>query len=309
MAQTSVKDKKSAPKVQNRPASRVLARRETISAYLFMLPSLIFFVGFVLVPMGMCLVYSFLDMGIDTSAATFTGLSNYVEMFQDKTFIRSLWNTILIVVVSVPLVTAFSLWVGSAIYPMRSKLRSFFRCVFYLPVVTGSVAVTVVWKWMFNPYNGLLNQIFGTVGFDWLGDTRTAIWCIIMILFTTSIGQPIVLYVAALGNVDRSLEEAAAIDGATRLQIFWKIKWPQIMPTTLYVLVITTINSFQCFALIQLLTRGGPLGTTSTLMYYIFDMAYNYQRFGYANAMGVVLAIFIAIFSAIQFKVAQTDNG
>ena len=84
------------------------------------------------------------------------------------------------------------------------------------------------------------------------------------------------LYVAALGNVDRSLEEAAAIDGATKLQIFWKIKWAQIMPTTLYVLVITTINSFQCFALIQLLTRGGPLGSTSTLMYYIFDMAYNY---------------------------------
>ena len=290
-------------------SSRVLARRETISAYLFMLPSLLFFVGFVLVPMGMCLVYSFLDMGIDTSAATFTGLNNYIEMVQDPTFLRSLWNTILIVIVSVPVVTAFSLWVGSAIYPMRSKMRCFFRCVFYLPVVTGSVAVTVVWKWMFNPYNGLLNQIFGTTGFDWLGDTRTAIWCIIMILFTTSIGQPIVLYVAALGNVDKSLEEAAAIDGATRLQIFWKIKWAQIMPTTLYVLVITTINSFQCFALIQLLTRGGPLGTTSTLMYYIFDMAYNYQRFGYANAMGVVLAIFIAIFSAIQFKVAQTDNG
>ena len=308
MAQTSVKDKKSAPKVQNRPASRVLARRETISAYLFMLPSLIFFVGFVLVPMGMCLVYSFLDMGIDTSAATFTGLSNYVEMFQDKTFIRSLWNTILIVVVSVPLVTAFSLWVGSAIYPMRSKLRSFFRCVFYLPVVTGSVAVTVVWKWMFNPYNGLLNQIFGTVGFDWLGDTRTAIWCIIMILFTTSIGQPIVLYVAALGNVDRSLEEAAAIDGATRLQIFWKIKWPQIMPTTLYVLVITTINSFQCFALIQLLTKGGPLNSTMTIMYQVYDTAYRLNDLGYACAIGVVLAIIIAIFSAIQFKVAKTDN-
>ena len=272
MAQISAK----APQAnasQGHHTSRVLARRETISAYLFMLPSLLFFVGFVLVPMGMCLVYSFLDMGIDTSAATFAGFANYIEMFQDETFIRSLWNTVLIVVVSVPVVTAFSLWVGSAIYPMHSKMRSFFRCVFYLPVVTGSVAVTVVWKWMFNPYNGLLNQIFGTVGFDWLGDTRTAIWCIIMILFTTSIGQPIVLYVAALGNVDRSLEEAAAIDGATRLQIFWKIKWPQIMPTTLYVLVITTINSFQCFALIQLLTRGGPLGSTSTLMYYIFDMA------------------------------------
>ena len=142
MAKTSVKDRRNDGTAH--ASSRVLARRETISAYLFMLPSLLFFVGFVLVPMGMCLVYSFLDMGIDTSAATFTGLSNYVEMFQDKTFIRSLWNTVLIVVVSVPLVTAFSLWVGSAIYPMRSKLRSFFRCVFYLPVVTGSVAVTVV---------------------------------------------------------------------------------------------------------------------------------------------------------------------
>src|SRR5699024_4555878 len=187
--------------------------------------------------------------------------------------------------------------------------RSFFRCVFYLPVVTGSVAITVVWKWILNPYNGILNQVTNNVGFDWLGNQHTALWFIILILFTTSIGQPIVLYVAALGNVDQSLIEAAQVDGATKLQVFWKIKWPQIMPTTLYVLVITTINSFQCFALIQLLTRGGPLGTTSTLMYYIFDMAYNYQRFGYANAMGVVLAIFIAIFSAIQFKVAQSDNG
>ena len=297
------------PKANKAHSSRVLARRETISAYLFMLPSLLFFVGFVLVPMGMCLVYSFLDMGIDTSAATFTGLSNYIEMVKDPTFIRSLWNTILIVVVSVPVVTAFSLWVGSAIYPMRSKMRSFFRCVFYLPVVTGSVAVTVVWKWMFNPYNGLLNQIFGTTGFDWLGDTRTAIWCIIMILFTTSIGQPIVLYVAALGNVDKSLEEAAAIDGATRLQIFWKIKWAQIMPTTLYVLVITTINSFQCFALIQMLTSGGPNNSTQTIMYYIYYQAIKLGEYGYGMAMGIILAIIIYLFSAIQFKVAGKSNS
>ena len=191
---------------------------------------------------------------------------------------------------------------------MHAAWRSFYRCVFYLPVVTGTVAVTVVWKWMFNPYNGLINQITNNIGFDWLGNEKTAIWCIILILFTTSIGQPIVLYVAALGNVDKSLIEAAQVDGATNLQVFWKIKWPEIMPTTLYVLVITTINSFQCFALIQLLTRGGPLGSTSTLMYYIFDMAYNFQDFGYANAMGVILAIIIAIFSAIQFKVTKSGE-
>ena len=229
-------------------------------------------------------------------------------MFQDPTFIQGFWNTVLIVVVAVPTVTAFSLWVGSAIYQMKPFTRSFFRCIFYLPVVTGTVAVTVVWKWIFNVYYGVLNQVLGT-NQNWLGDEKTAIWCIIMILFTTSIGQPIVLYVAALGNVDQSLVEAAQVDGATKLQVFWKIKWPQIMPTTLYILVITTINSFQCFALIQLLTSGGPNHATDTIMYYIFQMAYNNQNFGYANAMGVILAIIIAIFSAIQFKFAKTDNG
>ncbi len=298
---------KKAKRSQFSGMSRALVRRETISAYLFLLPSMIFFVGFVLVPMGICLVYSFLKYGL-SGVEGFAGFSNYIRMFQDEVFRKGFWNTVLIVVVSVPAVTAFSLWVGSAIYPMRAGLRSFFRCVFYMPVVTGTVAVTVVWKWMFNPYNGLINQITGKIGFDWLGNSKTAIWCIILILFTTSIGQPIVLYVAALGNVDQSLVEAAQVDGATKLQVFWKIKWPQIMPTTLYVLVITTINSFQCFALIQLLTRGGPNYATSTIMYYIFDMAYNYQDFGYANAMGVVLAIIIAIFSALQFKLAKTDD-
>ena len=313
MAQNAVATVGKKPKKEKRSQfsgmSKALVGRETISAYLFLLPSLIFFIGFVVIPMIMCVVFSLQEMGLDSSATKFIGFDNYVKMAQDPIFWKGFLNTVIIVVVAVPAVTAFSLWVSSAIYQMKAVTRSFFRCVFYLPVVTGTVAVTVVWKWMFNPYNGLLNQIFGTTGYDWLGNSATAIWCIILILFTTSIGQPIVLYVAALGNVDQSLVEAAQVDGATKLQVFWKIKWPQIMPTTLYILVITTINSFQCFALIQLLTSGGPNHATDTIMYYIFQMAYNNQNFGYANAMGVVLAIIIAIFSAIQFKFAKTDNG
>ena len=313
MAQNAVATADKKPRKEKRSQfsgmSKALVRRETISAYLFLLPSLVFFIGFVVIPMIMCVVFSFQEMGLDSSATKFVGFANYIKMAQDPIFWKGFLNTVIIVVVAVPAVTAFSLWVSSAIYQMKAVTRSFFRCVFYLPVVTGTVAVTVVWKWMFNPYNGLLNQIFGTTGYDWLGNSATAIWCIILILFTTSIGQPIVLYVAALGNVDQSLVEAAQVDGATKLQVFWKIKWPQIMPTTLYILVITTINSFQCFALIQLLTSGGPNHATDTIMYYIFQMAYNNQNFGYANAMGVVLAIIIAIFSAIQFKFAKTDNG
>ena len=241
MAQNAVATVAKKPKKEKRSQfsgmSKALVRRETISAYLFLLPSLIFFIGFVVIPMIMCVVFSFQEMGLDSSATKFVGFANYTKMAQDPIFWKGFLNTVIIVVVAVPAVTAFSLWVSSAIYQMKAVTRSFFRCVFYLPVVTGTVAVTVVWKWMFNPYNGLLNQIFGTTGYDWLGNSATAIWCIILILFTTSIGQPIVLYVAALGNVDQSLVEAAQVDGATKLQVFWKIKWPQIMPTTLYILV------------------------------------------------------------------------
>jgi len=288
--------------------SLVLQRRETLVSYLFLLPALFFFVGFVITPMAMGVITSFTDASLaNGNHGTFIGFTNYIRLFQDPVFLKSAVNTVIIVVVAVPTVTGFSLWVGSAIYKMRAGVRSFFRCVFYLPVVTGSVAVVVVWKWMFDKYDGLFNYIigvFGGKGLAWTGDAKLALWCIILILFTTSIGQPIVLYVAALGNVDSSLVEAAQVDGATNLQVFWKIKWPSIMPTTLYVAVITTINSFQCFALIQLLTSGGPNYSTSTVMYYLYEAAFRTTKeFGYADAMGVILAIVIALFSALQFKV------
>ncbi len=292
--------------------SRELVRRETISAYLFLLPSLIFFIGFVVIPMIICIGYSFTNatMNSKTAVTTFVGFKNFIDLWKDEKFLAALKNTFLIVVVSVPTVCAFSLWVSSAIYKMKGPVLSAFRCIFYLPVVTGSVAVTVVWKWMYDNYTGIFNQVlknFGAEPINWLGTPGIAIWCIILILFTTSVGQPIVLYVSALGNVDQSLVEAAKVDGATDLQVFWRIKWPQMLPTTLYILVITTINSFQCFALIQLLTRGGS--DTNTVMYYIYDTAFKMTEqaghFGYANAMGVILAIFIGILSAVQFKLGQ----
>ena len=293
--------------------SRALVRRETISGYLFLLPSLIFFLGFVIIPMVICIINSLTDANMNTQGlGSFVGLTNFINLWKDNTFREALWNTFVIVIVSVPTVCAFSLWVSSAIYKLNGKLLSAFRCIFYLPVVTGSVAVPVVWKWMYDNYTGVFNYVLKSAGIiekniNWLGDSKFALWCIILILFTTSVGQPIVLYVSALGNVDQSLVEAAQVDGATSFQVFWKVKWPQMMPTTLYILVITTINSFQCFALIQLLTSGGS--GTNTVMYYIYYTAFKLTEkaghFGYANAMGVVLAIFIGLLSALQFKLAK----
>ena len=218
--------------------SSALVRRETFASYCFLLPSLIFFLGFVIYPMILCVVTSFFDSTMNR-ADIFVGLANYKTLFADPIFLGALKNTFVIVIVSVPITCIFSLWVSSAIVDLPEWATSLFRCVFYLPVVTGSVAVTVVWKWMYNNYYGIFNYLGKSLGIldkniNWLGDERFALGCIILILLTTSVGQPIVLYVSALGNVDQSIVEAAEVDGATDLQCFWKIKWPAIMPTTLY---------------------------------------------------------------------------
>ena len=289
--------------------NRRLAIHETTTAYLFLAPFLLFFVGFVLYPMFMCVYTSFFDATMGREDI-FIGFQNYKTLFNDEIFWIALRNTMVIVLVSVPVTCAFSLWVATVISKMPVAATSLFRCIFYLPVVTGSVAVTVVWKWMYNNYYGIFNYIGKSAGLieqniNWLGDAKYALGCIILILLTTSIGQPIVLYVSALDNVDKSLVEAAEVDGATEMQAFWKIKWPQMMPTTLYILVITTINSFQCFALIQLLTSGGPNNSTMTIMYYIYYNAFKLYKYGYGNAMGVILAIIIANLSAVQFKMGQ----
>ena len=235
--------------VQYSKKQRRLVMQENIAAYAFLLPFLLFFVTFVLYPMFMCVYTSFFDSTMGREDI-FIGLQNYRDLFQDDVFWVALKNTSIIVLVSVPVTCAFSLWVASIISKMPMAATSAFRCIFYLPVVTGSVAVTMVWKWMYNNYYGIFNYVGKELGLlekniNWLGDEKYALACIILILLTTSVGQPIVLYVSALDNVDKSLVEAAQVDGATEMQAFWRIKWPQMMPTTLYILVITTINSFQ----------------------------------------------------------------
>ena len=296
-------------KISVNPKSRRLMARETATSYLFLAPFLLFFVGFVIYPMFMCVYTSFFDATMGREDI-FIGFENYKTLWNDPVFWKGLKNTLIIVFVSVPVTCAVSLWVASVIAKMPVAATSAFRCIFYLPVVTGSVAVTVVWKWMYNNYYGIFNFLGKEMGLiekniNWLGDAKYALGCIILILLTTSVGQPIVLYVSALDNVDKGLVEAAEVDGATPFQAFWKIKWPQMMPTTLYILVITTINSFQCFALIQLLTSGGPNNSTMTIMYYIYYNAFKLYKYGYGNAMGVILAIIIAILSAVQMKLGE----
>lgn len=293
--------------VNQRPKRKPLSneKRETLISYIFLLPALAFFVIFVLMPIIQGVYTSFFNYTL--KKFDFIGLENYIKLFGEKIFIKSLLNTLVLVVGVVPIIIVFSVFVSVVIYRKSAFIRSLFRGIFYLPVVTGSVSVTVVWKWIFDPISGILNYLLKNWGIIdkpiyWLADAHFALYGIMIVLLTTSVGQPIILYIAALGNIPPELTEASEIDGATKWQVFRHITWPSLMPTTLYVVVISTINSFQCFSLIQLMTSGGPYYSTSTVMYLVYEKAFKLTQFGYANAMGVILAIIIGIFSLVQFK-------
>lgn len=285
-----------------------LNRKEWISSYLFLLPAGIFFITFVVVPMFDGILISFQDYTLRGSK--WIGLDNYISIFRDPIFIKSLGNTLLLVLGNVPCVLVFSLFVSLTIYKKSSIVRSFFRSVFYLPAIASVVSITVVWGWILNPNYGILNYILQSLGgspHNWLSDPSIAKWSILIINVTLSVGQPIVLYLAGLGNIPKDYIEAAEIDGANSRQVFFNITWPMLKPTSLYIFIITTINSFQCFSLIQLLTSGGPNYSTTTIMYQVYENSFTLGQFGLASAMGMVLAVIVIIVSMIQYKFLGSD--
>ena len=287
-----------------------IRRKIDFSVYLFILPAMIFFVTFVLYPMVRGVYMSlFRFRGRNES---FVGFKNYIDLMSDRVFLQSTSNTLFIVVLAVPIVVILSLFIAINIYNKSAAVRSFFRGIFYLPAVSSVVSITVVWLWIYNPDFGILNYVLRSINvidgnIQWLGNSSTAIYAVIVVLITTSIGQPIILYIAALGNVPVELIESAKIDGAKNWHIFRHIIWPLITPTTLYIVVTTTINSFQIFALIQLMTAGGPNYATSTVMYLVYETGIRIQDYGKASAMGVVLAAIIALISTLQFKYLNKD--
>ncbi|XTN33735.1 sugar ABC transporter permease [Treponema sp. HNW] len=287
-------------------------KRETAVSYLFLLPALSFFLIFVLFPIFRGIYVSFFDYGL--RKFTFIGFGNYVRLFRDPIFLKSLANTFMLVAGTVPLILLFSIFVAANIYTKKPAVRSFFRGVFYLPAVSSIVSITVVWGWIYHPLYGILNYVSEFVGIikepiAYLGDERYALAAVSAVLLTASVGQPVVLYTAALENIPLSMIEAAEMDGASDWQIFTFIKWPALLPTTLYILIISTINSFQCFSLIQLLTAGGPNFATSTIMYLVYERSFTLYQFGYSSAMGIILGLCIASISILQYAFLGRDTS
>jgi multiple sugar transport system permease protein len=272
-------------------------------AYFFILPNLLLYAVFFLLPVAWSMVLSFLDYqwwGIE-----FVGLANYTKVFKDPIFWKAVVNTAYYTLGVVPLWLGKALIISAMIFPFRKPLQTFFKAAFYLPHVTSAVILSMIWLWIYNPPFGLLNYVLSFFGIDpvaWLGNTLTAMPSLILMQVVMGGGSSIVLISAAMNGIPTYLYEAAELDGARPVQVFFRITLPLLKPTLLYLVVTGTINSFQVFTNIYLMTRGGPQFATTTIVYMIYDTAFKQFQFGPASAMAMVLFVITALFALVQFK-------
>ena len=276
------------------------------------LPFVLIFTIFLAGPIVAALVLSFTDFGLrdlrNPLGTDFIGLDNYVQLFGDATFWQSLLNTAYFVVVGVPLTLTVGLAAAVALDRGIDRFRTAFRVGYYLPVVTSIVAIAVVWRYVLNPDVGLVNMALGAVGIDgpnWLANPTLAMPAIIAMGVWRNLGFAMVVFLAGLQTIPRSLYEAAAIDGAGRWQAFRHITVPMLRPTILFMVVITTIGYLQLFEEPFVMTDGGPLDRTLSVSMYMYRQGFEFFHQGYAAAIAYVLFLLVAIVAFVQFRLLK----
>lgn len=286
----------------DRLASMSTFKKEALLAYVFLLPTLIGLIVFNIGPIIASFFISLTDWDVIT-APTFVGLGNVRRMMEDKLFTASIRNIFYYTAVNVPMSIIVPLFLALL---MNNKLKGIvaYRTIYFLPVITSTVAISTVWYWMYNPDYGLINlflwQVFGIAGPNWLGSTQWAMPSIIIMSIWKGAGYNMVIFLAALQGVPEELYESARIDGASWWRQMRSITLPMISPTTFFILIMAIIGSFQMFEQTYVMTKGGPAYSTLTLVYYTYQQAFDYFRMGYASALAWVLFIIVMIFSFIQ---------
>ena len=279
------------------------------------MPALMSIFVFFFLPVIAALVISFTDLDIyslgDLSKSRFVGFSNYLRLFQDPLFWTALQNTFYFVLVAGPLSIGISL---SAALLLNSKLirfKSLFRLSYFMPVVTTLVAVAIVWRFIYHPKFGILNFLLNFLGInpiDWLGDPIWAMPAIIIMSVWKNFGYNMIIFIAGLQNIPEHLYEAAVIEGANRWQQFKSITLPMLAPTTLFVSIITMIGFFQLFAEPYVMTQGGPLNRTLSIVLYMYQEGFRWWNMGYSAAIAFVLFFIILLGTLLQFKIQQIRN-
>ena len=276
--------------------------------YLFLAPALILFLAFTIYPIFASFVLSF--QTLDAGSYIFVGLDNYIRLLNDTVFGKAILNTIIILVVQVPIMLFLALVLANALNNQLLKLRGFFRVGFFLPAVTSLVAYSILFSIMLQDA-GIINQFLGFFGIgpiSWLSSSFWAKASIILAMTWRWTGYNMIFYLSALQNVDKSIYEAAEIDGATAIQKFFKITVPMLKPIILFTSITSTIGTLQIFDEVMNITKGGPGNATLSISQYIYNLSFEYTPdFGYAATVSYVIVVIIVLLSLIQFKVAG-DN-
>lgn len=279
-------------------------------SYLFVLPTFSLFVVFTLVPVVQAFALSLQSARIASSE--WVGLQNFVTLAEDPVFRQALGNTVFYSAIVVAAQLTLALVVASLIQPLGRKSQTFYRALFYLPLVNSAILVAMVWRWIFNPNPyGLANTVLGALGLEpllWIGSSDQALAAVILSAVLTIPGGGVVLYSAAMGSLPRELYEAAEVEGAGPFTKWWYITIPLLKPTTLYLLVIYTILAFQVFERVYVMTNGGgPNNATITIVQLVYSTAFQFGRYGLASAMAVVLFLMAVAVAVVQFRSLRSD--
>jgi multiple sugar transport system permease protein len=300
-----------APTAKAVPAKRGPTGRrqsETILAWLFSAPALLLLTVFLLVPFLMAFGLAFTDQRLIPNPNLPTQIvyfRNFVRLLEDETFHRALLNNFLFAAIVVPLQSSFALLLAILV---NQKLRfsNVFRTVYFSPVVTIMVVVAIVWTFLYNPGEGLINAFIQTIsfgrlgGYDWLNNTKLAFPAIMLLSIWQGVGFQMVIYLAGLQDIPDELYEAAQVDGANRWQQFWNVTLPQLRNTTIFVVIATTILAFKLFTQVWVMTRGGPQEATMTTMILVYKEGFKQLRVGYASAISIVFFLIVLGVSLLQ---------
>jgi multiple sugar transport system permease protein len=279
-------------------------RRNRLTGYTFLLPNILGFLIFICLPVCASFLMSFTEWN-GFGEIKWAGISNYTHLWQDETFRISLFNSLIMTAVSVP-VTLFLAILAAVALNKGLRGVKIFRTAIFLPHITATIAVAVVWQLLYNPTMGPINGILRSIGIDnppmWLASTQWALASVIIVSIWHSIGYYMVLYLAGLQGIPKDLYEAAEIDGAGKVAQFRKITVPMLSPVIFFTVIMGIINSFKVFDLVFVLTKGGPGRSTHMLVYDIYYTAFQRFEYGYASAMAYVLFTIILIITLIQFR-------
>ncbi len=277
--------------------------------YLFLIPAGLILLVFFFIPFFQTIILSFQDYSTSIYHPTYVGLQNYIKLMQAPIFYKVLFNTFVYLFIAVPILAIIPLFLAILI---NQKMRgmTLYKILIYLPVIVSIVVAAIAFKWLYAE-QGILNYVIGSLGFapiGWLTDTRFALISVIVVTIWKGIGYYMMIYLAALMSVPKELYEACDIDGATPLKKHLTVTIPHIMPTIALVSTISAISAMKVFAEIYVMTKGGPLSSSKTIVYYIYERAFENLDLGYASAMAVVLLIIVMIFSLINLMFFEKNK-